>query len=347
MTARRLANRVRAAIRATLPPGLGVDVEPVDAVAPTFTVTVRAGRSEHRFIVGWAGEGWPADVERLAALARDLDVVVARDLSVGAREWLDEHDFGWVDETGRSNVSLPSGLVVTRETPIRRPRPPSTGWSRSTVAAAEAALSGVEPRVDEIQRATGLSRGATANALVFLERQGLLRRDTARGPASARRVADATALLEQYADAVAVLNAKVPAVLFHRLWSDPVTALVDEIAPALDRADFDWAVTGAVASHLLAPYLSNLAVLELYVDAELLEDRVRLGSVLDARVVERGHRIEVRPLPSPVTMVAGVVVEGVRCACAARVYADLRAKGGRFAEAANHLWEVVHAGTPA
>jgi hypothetical protein len=52
-------------------------------------------------------------------------------------------------------------------------------------------------------------------------------------------------------------------------------------------------------------------------------------------------------LPSPVTAAAGVVVDGIHCACAARVYADLRAKGGRFAEAANHLWEVLHAGTAA
>jgi hypothetical protein len=41
------------------------------------------------------------------------------------------------------------------------------------------------------------------------------------------------------------------------------------------------------------------------------------------------------------------VIDGVRCAPPARVYADLLAKGGRSAEAAQHLREVLDVGTTA
>ena len=89
--------------------------------------------------------------------------------------------------------------------------------------------------------------------------------DTARGgPGSARCVADAPALLESYAGTVAALNAKVPVVLVHRLWSDPIAALINEIALALDRTGTRWAVTGGAASSLLAPYLSTVSIVELY-----------------------------------------------------------------------------------
>lgn len=347
MPVRQPLERIRAALRNVLPGGLTVDIESRDAVAPTFAVAVRAAKSEHRFVAGWAGEGWPADVERLVTLAGEVDVVSARDLSVGAREWLEERGIGWIDESGRSNLSLPTGLVVVRDVADPEPRPVAHGWSASTVAVAEAALSGTDPRVASIQNATGLSRGATAKALAYLESLGLLRREIARGPGSARQVSDAAALLESYAAAVAILNAKIPVALLHRLWGDPITCLESEIAPALDATETRWAATGEAASILLAPYLSNVSIVELYVEPELLDDRSRLTELFDARVVRRGHRIEVRPLPNRITAIAGATVDGVRCASLPRVYADLLAKGGRFAEAANHLREVLHVGTPA
>ena len=88
MNGRRPATRIRDALRSVLPRGLRVEVEPRDESVPTFTVIVRAGKVEHRFVVGWALEGWPADVERLLRLAPTVDVVSARAVSIGARESL-------------------------------------------------------------------------------------------------------------------------------------------------------------------------------------------------------------------------------------------------------------------
>ncbi|HEV2952950.1 MAG TPA: hypothetical protein VG015_02535 [Candidatus Dormibacteraeota bacterium] len=325
-----------------------------------FNVLVHAGSGRHTFAAGWAGEGWPADVERLALLAPGIEVVVAKDLSMGAREWLDSHQIGWVDETGRANLKLPSGLVVVTTpgpagTAGRIVRQPSSGstdpkadvrWTPGVLAIAEAALSGTRPTVEAMQQATGLSRGGTANSLARLESLGLLSRPaTRRGAKSARWLSDPSALLDAYAAAAPVLRDSRPVVLVHRLWDDPMATLASEIAPALNAAGVCWAATGAAASSLLAPYLTAVTVLDLYVDGVLFADRVRLADLLGGRLVERGHRIQVRELPA-VTSAMGPIINGIRVAAPARVYADLIADGGRAAEAAHHLRETIGVGNP-
>lgn len=197
----------------------------------------------------------------------------------------------------------------------------------------------MEPALRGGRARDGAVEGAVAKALAVLEREELLERSVARGPASGRRVLNADRLLDRYAAAAAGLNRAAPTRLFHRLWTDPMEALTGELAPALDRAGVGWSVTLGAASMVLAPYLSNIAVVELYAGEESFGDVALLERLLDARRVEHGHRIEVRRAPTALTAVAGEVIGGVRCAPLPRVYADLAAKGGRFAEAAHHLRE--------
>ena len=75
-----------------------------------------------------------------------------------------------------------------------------------------------------------------------------------------------------------------------------------------------WAATGVSASLLLAPYLSNITSTELHVEDEVLAEIGRLEALLDARRVERGHRIELRRLPTRTTAQRTTLVRGVRCA---------------------------------
>ena len=105
-------------------------------------------------------------------------------------------------------------------------------------------------------------------------------------------------------------------------------------------------MTGVAASVLLAPYISDVTTLDLYVDAELMSDRPRLASLLGGRMVQKGERIAVREIPTAMSD-KGPVIEGVHVALPVRVYADLLAVGGRSAEAAQHLRETFDAGTAA
>jgi hypothetical protein len=129
----------------------------------------------------------------------------------------------------------------------------------------------------------------------------------------------------------------------HRLWTDPLETFAAEVAPLLSREGVPWAVTGAAASTLLAPYLGDVTIVELYVDKEPVVDRDRLASLLKGRIVDRGHRIEVRELPTSMSA-SGPDIGGIRVALPVRVYADLLATGGRSAEVAHHLRETMNVG---
>ena len=344
-----LETRVRRVLAMALPGTLRVAVvRRGEGPGSSFEVTVEAGAADHRFLAGWAGEGWPGDVEEMVRLIPGVEVALAAHLSDGARDWLARRGIGWVDEAGHAEIVRPSGLVISREPGSHpsRPAASSTKWSRSTLTAAEAALSGTVPTVENIEKATGLSRNATATALHKLERLGFLQRPQAlRGPMSGRRLADTEALLAAYVDASADQRSKSPKLLVHRLWvGDALETLRTEIAPALNATKTKWAATGVAASILLAPYLSDVTTLDIYVDTDLFSDKARLASRFGGRIVERGQVIEVRPLPTPMTA-TGPIVEGIHVALPVRVYADLLSTGGRAAEAAQHLKEVRGVGS--
>ena len=173
---------------------------------------------------------------------------------------------------------------------------------------------------------------------------GLLHRSQGtRGKGSARSVVDRDSFIDGYAAAAAILRLRQRVIRIHRLWKDPLEAFESEIGPALDHHSQSWAVTRVAASILLAPYLSDVTVVELYVDDDLFANPDLLAQVLGGRVVERGQLIEVRALPTSMS-VKGPVVSGIHLALPARVYADLMAVGGRSAEAAHHLRETIDVG---
>jgi hypothetical protein len=204
---------------------------------------------------------------------------------------------------------------------------------------AEAILSGISPTVEAVEAATGLSRGASANALSRFEAKGRIGRPgPKRGLRSARQILDVGAFIDDYASAAADFRRKQRVRRLHRLMADPLYVLEGEMGPVLRSIGATWAVTGGAASMLLAPYLSEVGVLELYVDPDHF-NRPDLPRYLESREVAKGQVIELRELPTPMS-VRGPEIKGVQVALPARVYADLNAAGGRFAEAGQHLREV-------
>jgi hypothetical protein len=333
--------RVQQALVAVLPSGLHVRVAALpESRGGVLEVTVKAGSVLHRFLAGWAGGGWPADVDRLLAVAPKVEVVVARRLSEGARAKLAQRRIGWVDESGRSNINLRSGLVVIREVAREEPAlSPGDRWNLSMLTAAEAIFAGVPPTVEAVEAATGLSRGASANALARFESRGRLGRPgPKRGQGSARQILDLEGLIDDYVIAAGEFRSRQRVRRLHRLMADPLHVLEVEMGPTLRSLGAKWALTGAGASMFLAPYLTELTVLELYVDPDHFEGP-DLPRYLESREVLKGHVIEVRALPTPMSD-RGPDVNGVQVALPARVYADLNAAGGRLAEAAHHLREV-------
>ncbi len=260
-------------------------------------------------------------------------------MSSASRQLLSAAGIGWVDETGAAEIAI-STLVVSR---TGRPQPTDglKGRTPAVLAIAEALLCGVRATVSATEEATGLSTGSCTAALRFLTGEGLLVVDAERGRRSARRVEDADRLLDAYAR-TARAEPSGPRLQVGLLGRD----LLDELAATgrtWDRNDVLWAATGAAAASVLAPYLTGVGSVEVYVDADTVAGLEAVATRADLRIIE-GGRLTLRPFPTASVRSLADEVEGSRVAPWPRVYVDLQAEGVRGEEAAEHLREVVHAG---
>ena len=325
--------RLERAVRAVLPPDSLVNI---DDLGDGLLGVDAAGS---RFTARWVGEGWLRDA-KAALRAGKVDVIVARRMSPGARAAATEAGVGWVDECGGAYIVLPRLVIIrsARKGP-KVQRPPH--WTRSVIGAAEALLLGTRPTVAEVEGATGLSAGSATKALAVLSELGLLRSEAARGRGSAREIVDRDHLLDAYAAAATALS---PALSLRVGLGG--RDLVDELAKLGERWDalgVPWAATGAAAALVLGPYLTEVAGLDVFVDAPTT---AILDSVAEASALRsmEGGRLVLRPFPTSVTRRLSSQADQLRVAPWPRVYADLRTTGVRGEEAAEHLRDVVDRG---
>jgi hypothetical protein len=326
-------DRALRALLNVLPPSVAVKTETDGGARADLVI---AG---HALDVKWAGEGNLGDVRKLAAkrTARP-DVVAARRLSLASRQLLSDAGIGWVDETGAAEIAV--GTLVISRTGRSQPPEGLKGWTPAVLAVAEALLCGVRATVSATEEATGLSTGSCTAALRLLADQGLLAADAERGRRSARRVEDSDHLLEAYARAVEAEPAG-PRLQVGLLGQD----LIEELAATGRRWDRDgvlWAATGTAAAAVLAPYLTGVGSVEVYIDADTVAGLEAAATRVDLRPIE-GGRLTLRPFPTVAVRQLASEVEGLHVAPWPRVYVDLGAEGVRGEEAAEHLREVVHA----
>jgi len=329
-----VANRVEDAIRAVVPPKATVRRD--GAVKPFVGVRING----HPLRAYWIGEGWPRQVkEAIARLgSRRPDVFVARRMSEGAQAEASRAGVGWIDETGGAEVAL-DWLVIARtarEVPDQRP----TKWTPAVLGVAEALLTGTKPTVAETTHATGLSVDRCTRALAFFTELGVLTAQASRGPTSARRLADADRLLDQYAAAASTSRGGAE-LRVGVLWNEPINGLAD-LGKRWDAAGTKWAVTGAVAAALLAPLLTDSSTAEVFVERQTLGALERVAQSAAVKPME-GGRLLLRPFPSPVTARLSRKVGRLSVAPWPRIYAELRTYGVRGEDAAEHLREKMDA----
>ncbi len=287
--------------------------------------------------IAWAGDGNLRQVRELLEKHREgVDIVAARRLSPAARELLADAEIGWADQSGAAEIAV-GRIAVSRE---GRPPEPArlAGWTPAVLAVAEALLCGTPATVAATAEATGLSTGSCTNALRFLSDQGLLAADAKRGRGSARRVDDPDRLLDAYAAAVEV--EKPGPQLQVGLQGRDLLESLSEAGAVWDSRGFAWAATGAAAAAILAPLLTSVASVEVFVDADSPAGLEARAADAGLRPIE-GGRLTLRSFRSASVLRLGERHDGVRIAPWPRVYADLRRSGVRGEEAAEHLREVV------
>lgn len=323
-------DRATTALRSVLPPSVGCQIL---AASEGADVIVNGIRLELK----WAGEGNLGDVDRVLRGAGKPDVVAARQLSPGARERLSAAHVGWVDETGAAEIAV-AGIVVSRtgrpqSTPKRAP-----GWTPAALAVAEALLCGTPATVKSAVAATGLSTGSCTAALLLFRSLDLLTAGAPRGRASGRNVRSPGALLAAYAGAATALRPSL-SLPVGVLWREPVRGL-GELGGKLNAAKLRWAATGTLAAQLLAPHLTEVGTVELYVEASTTASLEAVAAAVGLKPMP-GGRLLLRPPPSVGALGLAREVDGLPLAPWPRVYADLRTVGVRGEEAAEHLAEVM------
>jgi hypothetical protein len=290
--------------------------------------------------IKWIGEGWLADVRR--ALEHDSeipDIVVARRMSPGAKQALDEASISWIDETGAAEISLGS-IIVSKSGRPKRAEERIKTWTPSVLGVAEALLCGVEATVATTEETTGLSTGSCTNALRFLAEEGLLVSEAKRGPRSARRIADFDKFLEAYAAAVAEeVSSRVLSVGV--IWRDFASGL-SKTGAKWDELQVSWACTGTLAASVLAPHMTTFGSVDVYLDVDSLAGLESAALNVGLDPIE-GGRLRLRPFPTVTSLRLSTRNQDLRTAPWPRVYADLRLIGVRGEEAAEHLREVARA----
>lgn len=331
MTQPRPAERAKLAVQAVLPRSAAVRVHSAKSATD---LTINGQPVE----VKWVGEGSLGRVRDLVKRRpRHPTIVVARRLSPGAQQWLEEHGIGWVDESGAASIALGS-IVVSRSGMPDPQRDPPLRWTASVLALAEALLCGTKGTVSAVQEATGLSAGTCTKGLRVLSDLDHLTADARRGRGSARRIVDRRAFLEAYANEA---RSRMPAekLTLGITWRDMIEGL-RKIGRIWDQAEIAWAATGAAAAAAEAPLLTSVSTLEVYIEANSLVDLEACARQVELRPI-KGGRLTLRPFPTVSIMRLAKEMQGLRVAPWPRVYADLQSLGVRGEEAAEHLREVV------
>lgn len=303
----------------------------------------------------WAGEGLPADIRRVRngvvhgdAGGSNLPVIAARRMSQGARKLLDESQFSWVDASGRARIVIPGELYLTRLDPLPADAGRPFTWSGAAQAVAETLLTWRVQQGDDVPDSIGqvggiaeaadVSVAHAARVLRQFDEQGYTAKTGAeRGSTATRELRDPGRMLSDWAGQYALMST-VPAAEFYVPWREHDQTF-SMLASSL--GGLDWALTGAAAAERIAPHLTSVPSVDVFVSfSTLAELRRRLSSQDDVREVERGGRVRV--------FTAGEYLfgltddhDGVRVASPVRVYGDLLRERGRSADAAEYLREVA------
>ncbi len=291
--------------------------------------------------VAWLGDGWLPDVRR--ALSNDRErpqIVAARRLSPGARAELGAAGISWVDETGAAEVAVGS-VVVVRPGLVDSARRRLAGWTAATESVAEALLCDVSPTVDAMEEATGLSTGSCVTALRTLTDLKLLTQDAKRGRESGRRIVDPDRLLDAYATAAATRK-RPPSLRVGVTWRDVIDGTI-AAGQCWTAAGIAWAATGAVASMVMAPHLTNLNTADVYVAGKSLADLAHAASIAGLEPI-KGGRLQLMAFPTAATSRLIEEADGMMVAPWPRVFADLRVWGVRGEDVAEHLREIRRRG---
>ena len=123
------------------------------------------------------------------------------------------------------------------------------------------------------------------------------------------------------------------------LWRDPAAGVV-MTGRLWTAAGVRWSATGALTADVLAPLLTQVSPMEIYLEAHSLAE-LRAAALKVDLAESGGGRLLLRPFPSPAGASPSSEIDpGFWSVPWPRAFADLRDTGARGEDAADHLREV-------
>jgi transposase len=268
-------------------------------------------------------------------------ILIAGNTTAEARRLLEGRGVGVIDGLGNAHIELP-GLLVhlegRRDRPIKQTSAqPPTRLSGKAGIAAQALLLAPERRwkVAELAEIAGISAALAHRVLARLEREEIVAVE-GMGPRRTRQLRRPEALLDLWAEEA--IDRRVRRVRAFRLSRDP-RSLADTVSDALQKAGIEYAVTGAAAALRIAPFVTAVPVIDMWVT-----DRAELTSAVElagAELVESGHNLVLAQAEGDGPLAFRAKADDVSIVNRFRLYLDLRADPRRGREQAERLREEV------
>jgi hypothetical protein len=316
-------------------PGITVDTEPgrghrgVDAIV-RFAGTEAEVAIEFKSRAN-AAAAW--QLVRYAGEAPDRPILlVAGETTGDAREILRDHGIAVVDGLGNAHIELPGLLLHLQGDKQRARRDPPARLVGKAGIVAQALL--LDPKrswqINDLAKRACVSPALAHRVMARLDREGVTAIEGA-GPQRVRRVANPSALLDLWAeeDRPAVRRASA-----HLLARSP-EQLVTKLGETLRDSKFDYALTGAGAANLLAPFVTAVPVVDVWIGAAA--DPQKFLEAAGAEAVDAGQNIVLLQAKHDHPLAFRKNVDNVWVANRFRVYTDLLSDPRRGAEQAKHL----------
>lgn len=262
-------------------------------------------------------------------------LVAAEETTADARALLREHGIGLVDADGYAHIELPGVLIHTEGASDNRDgrsvdRPVRLSGKAGVLAQALLADPERSWKVTDLAVEADVSSGLAHRVLTRLEQEGVVDVEGA-GPARVRHVVDAAALLDLWAEEQADKPRRTRAYL---LGQTPAI-VAEQLSDGLEDAGIDHALTGPAAASMVAPFVTAVPVVDVWITATA--DPGRVCAAVDAEQVSTGHNVVLWQAKDDHPLVFRQRVDDRWVVNPFRLYLDLRANPQRGVEQAAHL----------
>jgi hypothetical protein len=261
-------------------------------------------------------------------------VLVARESTVEARAILKRHGIAMVDGVGNAHIELPGlFLHVERSSRGRAPtkvRPPRLSGKAGVIAQALLLHPDRVWHIKDLAKEAAVSAALAHRVLNRLSTEKIVEAE-GKGPAKVRRLADFPALLDLWAEEERGRPTRTRGFVL----AQTPQQLIEKVTTDLQRAQVDHALTGAAAATLIAPFVTAVPVVELWVTALAGPDE--LHAHLGSDRVSEGANVILLQQKDDTPLAYRARINEIWTANRFRVYVDLLKDPRRGREQAQRL----------